>query len=55
MQLPKIDASQIPGLETATGIFGSTSELSVAAPDDRVVVLMVYLYDTVPPVAAALV
>lgn len=48
MNLPSIDLGTIPGLEAVTGIFGS---LAAAAPtiDDRLIVLMVYVYDTAPP------
>lgn len=44
MQLPKIDLGSLPGLDTVTGLFGS---LIAATPtiDDRVVVIMVYVYD----------
>lgn len=48
MNLPKIDLSAVPGLDTATGIFGSISQTTVGY-DDSVVAVMVYVYDTVPP------
>lgn len=46
MNLPKIDLSSLPGLDTVTGLFGS---LVSGGPtvDDRVVVIMVYVYETV--------
>lgn len=45
MNLPKIDLDSLPGLETAQGLFGSLSELASASVDDRIVVLMVYIYE----------
>lgn len=49
MNLPKIDLSSLPEFEQLTGVFGSLSDLATAATDDRVVILMVYLYETFPP------
>ncbi|MCB2088400.1 MAG: hypothetical protein R3E18_03045 [Sphingomonadaceae bacterium] len=49
MDLPKIDLSNLPDLETATGVFGSLSDLANAFFDDRIVMIMVYVYDTLPP------
>lgn len=49
MQLPKIDLSSLPGLDTVQGLFGSLSDLANATVDDRIVVLMVYIYETLPP------
>ena len=51
MELPKIDIASLPGLETATGLFGSLSAGSGPSVDDRIVVIMVYLYELVPPEA----
>ena len=51
MNLPSIDLASLPGLDTATGLFGSLSNLADATTDDRVIVLMVYIYETVPPEA----
>lgn len=48
MNTPKIDLASLPGLETATGIFGSAAEVG-ATYDDRVVAIMVYVYDVIPP------
>ena len=50
MNLPTIDLASLPGLETATGIFGATLG---AGPtyDDRIVAIMVYVYEVVPPSA----
>ena len=49
MNLPKIDLDSLPGLDAAQGIFGSLSDLATASVDDRVVVLMVYVYDVLNP------
>ena len=48
MDLPEIDIASLPGLDTATGLFGSLSD-SAAFSDDRVIVLMVWFYDLFPP------
>ncbi|MFZ9395075.1 MAG: hypothetical protein ACO25F_03320 [Erythrobacter sp.] len=48
MNFPKIDLGSIPGLETASALFGSVGE-AAARYDDRVVAIMVYVYDTAPP------
>lgn len=48
MNLPKIDLDSLPGLDTAQGLFGSLSDLANATVDDRIVVLMVYIYELVP-------
>lgn len=50
MNTPKIDLASLPGLDTVTGIFGSTAQAG-AAYDDGVVAIMVYVYDVVPPAA----
>ncbi len=42
MNLPKIDISSLPDLETPTGVHGSRLE---QRPDDTVLVLMTYLYN----------
>lgn len=49
MQLPKIDLASLPGLDTVQGLFGSLSDLANASVDDRIVVLMVYIYEMFPP------
>lgn len=48
MNLPKIDLASLPGLDSAAGLFGSVVE---AGPtyDDRIIIIMVYVYDTIPP------
>ncbi|MBM0168574.1 hypothetical protein [Altererythrobacter sp. C41] len=47
MNFPKIDLSSLPALDKAAGMFGSLSDAATAASDDRVVIIMVYLYETV--------
>ncbi|MEM6266281.1 MAG: hypothetical protein AAF707_02055 [Pseudomonadota bacterium] len=48
MDLPKLDLSTLPGLDTAQGLFGSANNAS-ASYDDRIVDIMVYIYDVLPP------
>ncbi|WP_209347222.1 hypothetical protein [Pontixanthobacter sp. CEM42] len=49
MNLPSLDITELPGLESAAGIFGSLSDLATAHTDDRIVVIMVYVYEMFPP------
>nr|WP_192895897.1 hypothetical protein [Parerythrobacter lutipelagi] len=49
MKLPKIDLASLPDLPGASGMFGTLSDLATAGTDDRVVVIMVFVYETVPP------
>lgn len=49
MELPRIDLSDLPGLESATGPFGTLSDLATAQSDDRIIILMVWLYEVMPP------
>lgn len=51
MNIPTIELDQIPGLEGAQALFGSVMQHS-ARSDDRIVDIMVYLYDIIPPAAA---
>ena len=44
MSTPKIDLANLPALDKTTGGVGSVSQSS-ATYDDRVLVLMVYVYD----------
>ena len=44
MQLPKIDLSLLPDLDTLTGMFGSLAH-SAPGHDDSVVIMATYLYD----------
>ncbi|HOB14623.1 MAG TPA: hypothetical protein PK680_07980 [Novosphingobium sp.] len=46
MNLPKIDISALPDLETITGMFGSMAYPARAmGSDDTAIVIMVYIYD----------
>ncbi len=47
MNLPQIDLSNLPDLDTLTGLFGSAS-LGTVGSDDRIVILMTYLYSISP-------
>ncbi len=49
MNLPTIDLASVPDLDMATGIFGSLSPLAGPGSDDRIVIIMVYVYDMIPP------
>ena len=45
MKLPEISIDSLPDLERVTGVFGSLTDGASATVDDRVVIIMVYLYD----------
>ena len=46
MNLPKIDVSALPDLDTITGIFGSLAHTAhVQTSDDTLIIMMVFLYD----------
>lgn len=48
MNFPKIDLDLIPGLDGAQALFGSV--MQAGGPiDDRIVDIMVYLYEVIPP------
>ncbi|MDP5103588.1 MAG: hypothetical protein NWP98_06645 [Erythrobacter sp.] len=47
MKFPTIALDQIPGLEGAQALFGSV--MAANGPDDRVVDIMVYIYEIIPP------
>lgn len=51
--MPKsvIDLSAIPGLDDALGLFGSALQAG-GEIDDRIVDLMVYIYEILPPSAS---
>lgn len=50
MNLPKIDLSALPDLDTLTGVFGSLVHPAQALEfDDSVVVVMVFIYDMIYP------
>lgn len=53
MKLPQIDLSSLPDLDTVTGLFGSLSHHATAATDDRLIVIMVYIYETMPTIPGA--
>jgi hypothetical protein len=48
MREPKIDLGIVPGLDGGQGLFGSITRTS-SVYDDRVVSVMVYVYDALPP------
>ncbi|MCB2073012.1 MAG: hypothetical protein H6917_18885 [Novosphingobium sp.] len=49
MNLPKIDISSLPDLETVTGLFGSLLDAArVQSSDDTIVILMTFLYELNP-------
>ncbi|MFM5924864.1 MAG: hypothetical protein ACKOPG_11845 [Novosphingobium sp.] len=46
MNLPKIDLSALPDLDTLTGVFGSVANpFQATGSDDSIVVIMTYVYD----------
>lgn len=47
MNLPTIELDQIPGLEGAQALFGAV--MQAGHQDDRIVDIMVYLYEIIPP------
>ena len=50
MNLPSIDLSSLPDLDTVTGLFGSLLDTSgTVYSDDTIVMLMVFVYELVPP------
>jgi hypothetical protein len=49
MDLPKIDLASLPVLDNVQGLFGTLSDIANASVDDRIVVLMVYIYELIPP------
>lgn len=50
MNLPKIDVSALPDLDTLTGVFGSLANpLQAAGSDDSVVIIMVFIYEVLVP------
>jgi len=44
MELPKIDLSALPDLDTLTGLFGSLAA-QLPGHDDSVVILATFVYD----------
>jgi hypothetical protein len=53
MNLPSLELDSLPMLDTAAGIFGSLSDIATASLDERSVVVMVYVYETLPPALPA--
>lgn len=50
MNIPRINLDQIPGLDSAQALFGAV--LQAGGPiDDRIVEIMVFLYEAMPPEA----
>lgn len=48
MNLPKIDLSALPDLDTLTGVFGSMANpIRAMESDDTVVIIMVFVYDVI--------
>lgn len=50
MNIPTISLDQIPGLEGAAALFGAMTQ-SPGSSDDRIVEIMVFLYEVFPPEA----
>ncbi|QIG53340.1 hypothetical protein G6N82_03510 [Altererythrobacter sp. BO-6] len=46
MNIPQIDLNSLPGLDLATGLYGSATQLA-ANYDDTIVAIMVYVYDVI--------
>ena len=49
MNLPRILIDALPNLTDAPGLIGSYIEKHDPSLDDRIIFLMVYLYETYPP------
>jgi hypothetical protein len=46
MNLPKLDLSNLPDLDSLTGVFGSLVDYArVQSSDDSIVILMTFLYE----------
>lgn len=50
MNLPKLDVSLLPDLDTLTGVFGSLANFGRADvfDDDSIIVIMVFFYELFP-------
>ncbi|MFM5894686.1 MAG: hypothetical protein ACKOQM_09695 [Novosphingobium sp.] len=49
MNLPNIDISALPNLDTVTGIFGSLGHVAdFPSSDDTIIIMMVFIYDFIP-------
>ena len=50
MNLPKLDLSNLPDLDSLTGVFGSLVDYArVQSSDDSIVILMTFLYELTWP------
>ncbi|MCE2843462.1 MAG: hypothetical protein ACK44O_17420 [Novosphingobium sp.] len=50
MNLPKIDVTALPDLETLTGVFGSLSNPAQGLQsNDLLIMIMTFVYDVVTP------
>ncbi|MCZ8320003.1 MAG: hypothetical protein ACK442_01390 [Novosphingobium sp.] len=50
MNLPKLDVSALPDLDTLTGVFGSLANPAQALQsDDSVIVIMTFIYEILVP------
>jgi len=48
MNLPKIDISALPDLDTITGVFGSLAHTAhVQSSDDTLIIMMVFVYEVI--------
>jgi len=46
MNLPQLDLSNLPDLDTLTGVFGSLVDFArVQSSDDSIVIMMTFLYE----------
>jgi hypothetical protein len=52
MNIPKIELDMIPGIEGAQALFGTAMQAGVI--DDRIVDIMVFIYEIIPPEGGAL-
>ncbi len=53
MNIPKISLDQIPGLEGAQALFGAVLQAGGGLSDDRIVDIIVFLYEALPPPPSA--
>jgi hypothetical protein len=50
MNLPKIDISSLPDLDTLTGMFGNLGYATrITDSDDSIVILMTWMYEVLTP------
>jgi hypothetical protein len=55
MDFPTFDLSSLPVLGHAAGMFGSLSDAATVGTDDRAIVVMIYVYETVPTLIDSLI